>query len=104
MMPPNDNNSDRNEDKNVIKDDTHDLDGRIDKMKAKHGMLEDKDKKAKATNEGVKAGVELLSPIVVCFFIGMSLDNWLETSPIFMMLFFVLGVITGFWNIYKLTK
>jgi ATP synthase protein I len=101
MMPPNDNDQDKDKIKN--QDDIHALDERIDKMKAKHG-LSDKDKKAKATNEGVKAGVELCAPIAVCFFIGVSLDNWLETSPIFMMLFFVLGVITGFWNIYKLTK
>jgi ATP synthase protein I len=77
---------------------------RINTLKAKHGLSHTEDKQAKATNEGVKAGVELLTPIVVCFFVGMGLDNWLGTSPIFLMLFFVLGVITGFWNIYKLTK
>jgi ATP synthase protein I len=80
------------------------IDKRINTLKAKHGLNESEDKQAKATNDGVKAGVELLTPIVVCFFIGMGLDNWLDKSPLFLMLFFVLGVITGFWNIYKLTK
>jgi len=101
MMQPNDNDQDKDQIKN--QDNIHALDERIDKMKAQHG-LSDEDKKAKATNEGVKAGVELCAPIAVFFFIGVLLDNHLETSPIFMMLFFVLGVITGFWNIYKLTK
>ena len=76
----------------------------INVLKTKHGLNDDPNKQAKATNDGVKAGIELLTPIVVCFFIGMGLDNWLDKSPLFLMLFFVLGVITGFWNIYKLTK
>lgn len=85
--------------------DEHDvLDGRIHALKTKHGLTEEQQKKAKSTNDGVKAGVELLTPIVVCFFIGMGLDNWLDKSPLFLMIFFVLGVVTGFWNIYKLTK
>lgn len=77
---------------------------KIDKLKSKHGLSEDQEKQAKATNDGVKAGVELLTPIVVCFFIGIGLDNWLDKSPLFLMVFFILGVVTGFWNIYKLTK
>ncbi len=85
--------------------DEHDvLDGRIHALKTKHGLTEEQQKKAKSTNDGVKAGVELLTPIVVCFFIGLGLDNWLDKSPLFLMIFFVLGVVTGFWNIYKLTK
>ena len=85
--------------------DEHDvLDGRIHALKTKHGLTEEQQKKAKSTNDGVKAGVELLTPIVVCFFIGMGLDNWLDKPPSFLMIFFVLGVVTGFWNIYKLTK
>lgn len=79
------------------------IDSRITQLKTKHGLNED-EKKAKATNEGVKAGVELLTPIVVCFFIGLGLDNHFDKSPLFLMIFFILGVITGFWNIYKLTK
>jgi|GEM_PF-6841228 len=77
---------------------------RLSTLKTRHGLNEGQNKQAKATNDGVKAGIELLTPIVVCFFIGMGLDNWLDKSPLFLMLFFVLGVITGFWNIYKLTK
>ncbi len=80
------------------------FDKRLNTLKHKHGLDEDLSKKAKATNDGVKAGIELLTPIVVCFFVGMGLDNWLDKSPLFLMIFFVLGVITGFWNIYKLTK
>ena len=82
----------------------NDLEDRIEKMKEEHGLNDSKDTQAKATNEGVKAGVELLTPIVVCFFIGMGLDKHFETSPLFLMVFFILGVLTGFWNIYKLTK
>lgn len=80
------------------------LDSRITSLKTKHGLTEEQEQKAKATNEGVKAGVELLTPIVVCFFIGLGLDNWLDKSPLYLIIFFILGVITGFWNIYKLTK
>lgn len=85
--------------------DEHDvLDNRINALKTKHGLTEEQQRQAKSTNDGVKAGVELLTPIVVCFFAGMGLDKWLDKSPLFLMIFFVLGVITGFWNIYKLTK
>ncbi len=52
---------------------------------------------------GARAGVELVGSILGGGLIGYGLDHVFETSPIFFLIFILLGVITGFYNIYKIT-
>ena len=52
---------------------------------------------------GARAGVELVGSILGGGLIGYGLDYYFETSPIFFLIFILLGVITGFYNIYKIT-
>ncbi|MEI6158976.1 MAG: AtpZ/AtpI family protein, partial [Roseococcus sp.] len=49
-----------------------------------------------------RAGVELLSALVVGVVLGIALDRWLGTSPWLFLLFFVLGAAAGVLNIYRL--
>lgn len=51
---------------------------------------------------GMHAGFELVGAIAAGGFIGYWLDTWLGTMPIFLILMFLLGVFTGFYNIYRL--
>jgi len=52
---------------------------------------------------GARAGVELVGSIIGGGLIGYGLDHYFETSPTFFLIFILLGVITAFYNIYKIT-
>jgi len=46
-------------------------------------------------------GLHLVSGIIVGVFVGYYLDKFFNTSPILTIVFFFLGIITGFYNMYK---
>ena len=57
----------------------------------------------KGMNDGARAGVELVGSLLGGGLLGYGLDYVFQTSPIFFFIFLILGVITGFYNIYKIT-
>ncbi len=46
-------------------------------------------------------GLHLVSGIIVGLFVGYYLDKFFNTSPVLTIVFFFLGIITGFYNMYK---
>ncbi len=57
-----------------------------------------------ASRAGAQAGMELVAAIVLCTALGIALDRWLATSPLFLLIFFFLGLATGFYNVYRVTN
>lgn len=53
---------------------------------------------------GLRAGVEVVSALVVGVVIGMLLDRWLGTWPWLFLVFFVMGSAAGIMNVYRLFK
>ncbi len=51
---------------------------------------------------GLRAGVEVVSALVVGIGIGWLLDDWLGTWPWLFLVFFVLGSVAGVLNVYRL--
>jgi ATP synthase protein I len=51
---------------------------------------------------GFRAGVEVVSALVVGIGIGWLLDRWLGTWPWLFLVFFVLGSAAGVMNVYRL--
>ncbi|WP_268893640.1 AtpZ/AtpI family protein [Roseomonas harenae] len=51
---------------------------------------------------GFRAGVEVVSALVVGAAIGFGLDRWLGTFPWLFLVFFVVGGAAGVLNIYRL--
>lgn len=51
---------------------------------------------------GFRAGVEVVSALVVGVVIGLLLDRWLGTWPWLFLLFFVAGSAAGVLNVYRL--
>lgn len=47
--------------------------------------------------------INMLVPIFLCSFIGYLLDEWLKTSFIVVVMFFV-GALAGFRNVFLLAK
>lgn len=52
---------------------------------------------------GARAGIELVGAVLGGALVGYGLDYVFNTSPAFFIIFILLGVITGFYNIYKIT-
>ncbi len=51
---------------------------------------------------GFRAGVEVVSALVVGVVIGLLLDRWLGTWPWLFLLFFVFGSAAGILNVYRM--
>lgn len=48
-----------------------------------------------------QVGLMMIIPIIGCMFIGRFLDSKLNTSPIFLIIFLILGVGGAFTGVYK---
>ena len=55
----------------------------------------------KGLGTGMKIGLDLISPIVVGILIGLGFDKIFSTKPIFFLIFLLLGIITGFYSLFK---
>ena len=90
-----------NQDNNVTS-----LEERIKKAKGEDidPKMAERMKDAENMSNGMRAGAELMGSIAGGAFIGWLLDQWLETAPIMLIVFLLLGIGTGFYNVYKTTQ
>ncbi len=49
-------------------------------------------------------GISIVLAIVIAIAIGYYLDKWFQTSPLFFLIFMILGIVAGFRNIYVIMK
>ncbi len=83
------------------------LEERIKKAQAEareDEVTEDDQQQADNMRQGMMAGSELVGCIAVGGFIGWLLDGWLETKPLFLIIFLLFGIATGFYNVYRTTQ
>ena len=57
-----------------------------------------------AMSLGLRAGSEFVSAVIVGSGIGWGLDRALGTNPAFLIVFFMIGVAAGTWNVIRLTS
>ena len=57
-----------------------------------------------AMSLGLRAGSEFVSAIIVGLGIGWVIDHALGTNPAFLIVFFLIGVAAGVWNVIRLTS
>ena len=50
---------------------------------------------------GLKISMDLVSSIIAGVLIGLGLDKIFSSKPIFFIIFLLLGIIAGFYNIFK---
>ena len=50
---------------------------------------------------GMKMSLDLVSSVITGSLIGLGVDIFFSTKPIFFIIFLLLGIITGFYNIFK---
>lgn len=75
-----------------------------DQKNESQNKIDSKGQDADNLNNGLRAGAELIVSIIAGGAIGYGLDSWLGTSPLFLILFLLVGVATGFYNVYRITE
>ena len=63
--------------------------------------LNKKNHSPKNVNVGIRVSIDLISTIIVSILIGFGIDKIFSTHPIFFIIFLLLGVITGLYNIIR---
>lgn len=91
-----------------MSDDLDNLEAKIARFKsvkeAQKRKISDKEADSNNMNNGIRAGAEMVVTIGAGTLIGYGLDSWLETKPLFLIIFLLAGVCAGFFNIYRITQ
>ena len=74
---------------------------KIAKSKIKKQIQTDAEKKGSFMGNAFKLGTELVAAVVVGTIIGFILDNWFDTKPWFIIIFFFLGTAAGMLNVIR---
>ena len=53
---------------------------------------------------GFKISTEIVAALVVGVFIGVIVDNYFNTKPFGLIIFFILGALAGFLNVYRVMR
>ncbi len=77
---------------------------KIAKSKLQSQNLEKSEKKGIFVGNAFKLGTELVAAVVVGTIIGFILDNWFDTKPILIIVFFLFGATAGILNVFKAAK
>ena len=84
------------------------LSSKIEEMRATESAQNalDKDSAREAANvsSGARAGAELISCIIAGGLFGWVLDHLLESQPLFLIVFLLVGVCSGFYAVYRITN
>jgi len=48
-----------------------------------------------------RVGTELLAGLIIGAGIGWTLDQWINTTPLFLIIFFTLGGVAGIYNLWR---
>ena len=55
-----------------------------------------------AMSLGIRVLSEFVAAIIVGGLLGWQFDKWLGTTPVLLLIFLLLGIIAGFWNVYRI--
>ena len=81
------------------------LEKKIDKLK-KSQIQESTLRKKPAVNYSIalNISIELITGIGLGVFLGLMIDNYLQTKPLMLIIGFILGTLVGFFNMDKALK
>jgi F0F1-type ATP synthase assembly protein I len=63
-----------------------------------------KSKKLLLSAASLNIGIYLITPLLLGVFIGYNIDRFLDTKPLFTLISIIIGSISSFYNLVKLTK
>jgi ATP synthase protein I len=53
---------------------------------------------------GMRLSIDFVAPIFVCLALGYWIDTYFGTKPLFILVLFFLGIVTAFYNLYRVAK
>ena len=74
---------------------------KIAKSKIKKQVQSDSEQKGSFMGVAFKLGTELVAAVAVGTIIGFILDNWFDTKPWLIIIFFFLGAAAGMLNVIR---
>jgi len=77
---------------------------KIAKSKIKKQVFLDNEKRGSFMGNAFKLGTELVAAVGVGTIIGFILDNWFDTKPWLIIIFFFLGAAAGMLNVIRTAK
>ena len=77
---------------------------KIAKSKIRKHAQSDSEKRGSFMGNAFKLGTELVAAVAVGTIIGFILDNWFDTKPWFIIIFFFIGVSAGILNVIRVAK
>ena len=82
----------------------------LEELGKKINNLDDKkkvtkgEKKENGAGFGFKISTEIIAALVVGVGIGLIVDNYFNTKPIGLIIFFIFGAFAGFLNVYRVMR
>ena len=77
---------------------------RIAKKEILKKSLNENEKRGLFMGSAFRLGTELVAAVAVGTIIGFILDNWFDTKPWFIIIFFFIGVIAGILNVIRVAN
>ena len=77
---------------------------KIAKSRFKNKNQTEKDNEKSSFGKAFQLSTELVSAVLVATIIGFILDNWFDTKPWLIILFFFIGVVAGIMNVIRSAK
>ena len=77
---------------------------KIAKSKYKNKNQSNNDDEKSSFGKAFQLSTELVSAVLVATIIGFILDNWFDTKPWLIIIFFFIGVAAGIMNVIKSAK
>lgn len=77
---------------------------KVKKLKDELKLKELKKEGSSSMGIALKMGTEFVAAVFVASFIGFHVDKWLQTTPIFIIIFFIIGSVAGILNVVRSSK
>jgi ATP synthase protein I len=78
-----------------------DFEQRLGQARGRGASAPDGEARGSALGTAFRTSSELVAGLLVGGFIGWQLDEWLGTSPVLLLVFFLLGAAAGIWNVIR---
>lgn len=81
------------------------LASRVSEAKRRAGLEEENEaaSEPQGSNRGMQSGIEFVAATLTTALLGLGLDQWLDTKPLFMLIGLFLGMGAGIWNLYRVS-
>jgi ATP synthase protein I len=89
-----------------LKERLKELEDKLQAQESGDGGLTDEEagRRGSALGKAFQLSVELVAGVFVGGLIGWALDGWLGTSPLFLLVFLLLGIAAGFLNVIRAAR